>query len=68
MTALKAAKPESYSASSALALNVGAVTAGTGLSSCICMICCKACHEETAARCHLKGRSGQLYSHLKAAD
>ena len=42
MTALKAAKPESCSASSAVALNVGTMTAGTGLTSCICMICCNA--------------------------
>ncbi len=56
MTALKAAKPESYSASSALALNVGAVTAGTGLSSCICMICCKACHERDSSTLSPQGK------------
>ena len=49
MTALKAAKPESYSASSAVALSVGAVTAGTGLSSCICMFCFKAFHERDSS-------------------
>ena len=49
MTALKAAKPESYSASSAVALNVGAVTAGTGLSSCICMVCCKAVYQRDSS-------------------
>ena len=49
MTALKVAKPESYSASSAVALNAGAVTAGNGLSSCICMACCKASHERDSS-------------------
>ena len=49
MTALKAAKPESCIASSAVALILGAMTAGSGLSSCIYIICWEAFHERDSS-------------------
>ena len=56
MTALKAAKPESYSASSALALNVGAVTAGTGLSLMHLYDLLQACHERDSSTLSPQGK------------